>query len=116
MSLVHQQRQHVVGIGRSLDQHDVGIERCERVEQTARAAGAVVPDAEDVDSHGYSTSWHAVEVLPARPLLDDGLQVFEPHDAILHRVFDDRAGQSSGDVAGAQRAVAESRPHWRGRP
>src|SRR5438067_8719908 len=47
-----------------------------------------------------------VEVFPAAALLDDGLEVFEPDDAVLDRVFDDGAGQAGGDVARAQRAVA----------
>src|SRR6185312_15092822 len=49
----------------------------------------------------------AVEVLPAVALLDDGLEVFQPGDAVLDRVLDDGPDEPRGDVAGPQDAVAE---------
>src|SRR5215218_6198800 len=48
----------------------------------------------------------AVEVLPAFTLADHGLQVLQPRHAVLNGVFDDRAGEACGHVAGLHRAVA----------
>ena len=44
----------------------------------------------------------AIEVLPAVALLDHRLQIFEPDDAILHRVLDDGAGEAGREVVGVQ--------------
>src|SRR5215472_13665547 len=48
----------------------------------------------------------AIQVFPAVALFDDGLQVFEPDDAILHRILDDGARQAGGKIGGVERAVA----------
>src|SRR5262245_8787679 len=49
----------------------------------------------------------AVEILPAGAFLDDGLQVLEPHDAVLDGILDDGAREPRGEVACAKHAVAE---------
>src|SRR4051794_10253321 len=48
-----------------------------------------------------------IKVLPALVFLDDRLQVFLPDDTVLDRVLDHDADQAGGDIAGAERAVAE---------
>ncbi len=50
--LMHQERQYVMRVRRPLHQHDVRPQRVERLLQTARTAGPVVPDAKDVNGHG----------------------------------------------------------------
>ena len=103
-----EQRQHVLGVGRALHQHDIGRQRFQRGAQAAGAAGAMVANAEDVMAwQSQSTSLAgAIEVFPAVALLDHRLQVFQPDHAVLHGVFDDRAGQAGGEIVGAQGAVA----------
>src|SRR5215510_10882482 len=49
----------------------------------------------------------SVQILPSIPLLNHGLQVFQPHDAILYRVFDHGADQARRDVVRAQLPIAE---------
>jgi hypothetical protein len=49
----------------------------------------------------------SVEVFPPFPLLDDRLQVLEPDDPVLHRVFHDGADEPRGDVTRSHQAVAE---------
>src|SRR6476620_8067859 len=53
----------------------------------------------------------AVEILPAVALLDHGLQILHPDETVLHGIFDDRAGNAGGEIAGADGAVAEVRRH-----
>src|SRR5215469_3403667 len=70
----------------------------------------ITPDKPLASAVGHLPLQHLVagpvEVLPAVALFDDGLQVFEPDDAVLHRVFDDGAGDAGSQVARVQHAVA----------
>ena len=49
----------------------------------------------------------AVEVLPLRPFLHDGLEIFAPDDGVLHRILDHRATDAGDEVVGREVAVAE---------
>ena len=51
----------------------------------------------------------AIDIFPAIALLDDRFQIFPPDQLVLHRVFDDRADQTGGDIGGVETAIAEVR-------
>src|SRR5687768_16501263 len=53
----------------------------------------------------------AIEILPAVALLDHGLQVLHPDDAVLHGILHDRAGDPRREIARAHGAVPEVRGH-----
>ena len=79
-----------------------GSSRSRAAQQAARASGTVVAHPKQGDAHLDHLLAGAIEVFPAVALFDDGLQVLLPDDAILHRVFDDRAGQARRHIVGAQ--------------
>ncbi len=90
----------------------VGAQLLQGAEHGPSRARAVVPDAEDLDActaHVSQLAARPVEVGPVAPVLDHGLEVLLPDDPVLHRVLDDRANQTGGDVVGPHDAVTEVR-------
>ena len=96
------------GVGRRLDEHDVGAERVERPAHRARRARPVVADAEQVQPPARAArrasaevATGVVEVAPAVTVAHHPLQVLAPRHVVVQRVAHDGADDAAGEVARA---------------
>ena len=107
-----------VGVGRRLDEHDVGrqgVERPHAPSAPSPGRGGGSPSrcnpgtGRDGVGGGRSAELAAgvVEVAPAVALADHPLEVLAPRDVVVQGVAHDGADDAAGDVGGPQRAVAE---------
>lgn len=105
-------RKDAVSFRRAFHQHNIGLQRFQEVFDVPGRAGSMVPDSKYMNRHDYTVrllqiAAGTVYIFPLIAGFDNSLQVFLPHQFILHRVFHYGADDTGGEVGGGEAAVAE---------